>query len=393
MITDFDKEVLKDFPKDITDSIETPCYLINEGLIKKNCEVLDSVQQRTGAKILLALKAFALWSTFPLIRKHLLGVCASGPIEARLGWEEFGREVHTCAPAYSDADMDEVINYSNRIIFNSIYQWEKYRDRIKVSGRAIEIGLRVNPGHSEVAVPLYNPCIPGSRFGIKPEDLAGEDLSGIDGLHFHALCEQNADVLGRVLTSFEQHFGRYIPLMKWVNFGGGHHITRIDYDLDTLCTTITAFRKRYNNIAVYLEPGEAVVLNTGVLVATVLDIVENDMAIAILDTSAEAHMPDVLAMPYRPTIIGAGNPGELPHTYRLGGITCLAGDVLGDYSFAESLKRGDRLVFLNMALYSFVKNTTFNGIRLPSLILYNPDNDSMRVVRRFGYEDYKNRLS
>jgi len=393
MITDFDKEVLKDFPKDITDSIETPCYLINEGLIKKNCEVLDSVQQRTGAKILLALKAFALWSTFPLIRKHLLGVCASGPIEARLGWEEFGREVHTCAPAYSDADMDEVINYSDRIIFNSIYQWEKYRDRIKVSGRAIEIGLRVNPGHSEVAVPLYNPCIPGSRFGIKPEDLAGEDLSGIDGLHFHALCEQNADVLGRVLTSFEQHFGRYIPLMKWVNFGGGHHITRIDYDLDTLCTTITAFRKRYNNIAVYLEPGEAVVLNTGVLVATVLDIVENDMAIAILDTSAEAHMPDVLAMPYRPTIIGAGNPGELPHTYRLGGITCLAGDVLGDYSFAESLKRGDRLVFLNMALYSFVKNTTFNGIRLPSLILYNPDNDSMRVVRRFGYEDYKNRLS
>ena len=393
MITDFDKEVLKDFPKDITDSIETPCYLINEGLIKKNCEVLDSVQQRTGAKILLALKAFALWSTFPLIRKHLLGVCASGPIEARLGWEEFGREVHTCAPAYSDGDMDEVINYSDRIIFNSIYQWEKYRDRIKVSGRAIEIGLRVNPGHSEVAVPLYNPCIPGSRFGIKPEDLAGEDLSGIDGLHFHALCEQNADVLGRVLTSFEQHFGRYIPLMKWVNFGGGHHITRIDYDLDTLCTTITAFRKRYNNIAVYLEPGEAVVLNTGVLVATVLDIVENDMAIAILDTSAEAHMPDVLAMPYRPTIIGAGNPGELPHTYRLGGITCLAGDVLGDYSFAESLKRGDRLVFLNMALYSFVKNTTFNGIRLPSLILYNPDNDSMRVVRRFGYEDYKNRLS
>jgi carboxynorspermidine decarboxylase len=289
--------------------------------------------------------------------------------------------------------MDEVINYSDRIIFNSIYQWEKHRDRIKVSGRAIEIGLRVNPGHSEVAVPLYNPCIPGSRFGIKPEDLAGEDLSGIDGLHFHALCEQNADVLGRVLTSFEQHFGRYIPLMKWVNFGGGHHITRIDYDLDTLCTTITAFRKRYNNIAVYLEPGEAVVLNTGVLVATVLDIVENDMAIAILDTSAEAHMPDVLAMPYRPTIIGAGNPGELPHTYRLGGITCLAGDVLGDYSFAESLKRGDRLVFLNMALYSFVKNTTFNGIRLPSLILYNPDNDSMRVVRRFGYEDYKNRLS
>ncbi|HJX30799.1 MAG TPA: carboxynorspermidine decarboxylase [Thermodesulfobacteriota bacterium] len=387
------REVLRDFPKGITDRVETPCYLINEGLVKKNCEILDSVQLRTGAKILLALKAFALWSTFPLIRKYLHGVCASGPIEARLGREEFGREVHTCAPAYSGAGIDDVINYSDHIIFNSIYQWKKYRDRIKISSRAIEIGLRVNPGHSEVAVPLYNPCIPGSRFGIKPEDIEGEDLAGIDGLHFHALCEQNADVLGRVLASFEQHFARYIPRMKWVNFGGGHHITRIDYDLDTLCTTITDFRKRHNGIAVYLEPGEAVVLNSGVLVATVLDIVENDMAIAILDTSAEAHMPDVLAMPYRPNIIGAGNPGELPHTYRLGGITCLAGDVIGDYSFAESLKRGDRLVFLDMALYSFVKNTTFNGIRLPSLILYNPDNNSVRVVRRFGYADYKNRLS
>ena len=387
------REVLRDFPKGITDRVETPCYLINEGLIKKNCEVLDSVQLRTGAKILLALKAFSLWSTFPLIRKHLQGICASGPIEARLGREEFGREVHACAPAYSDADMDEVIKHSDHIIFNSVYQWKKYHDRIKVSGCAIEIGLRVNPGHSEVAVPLYNPCIPGSRFGIKPEDIEGEDLAGIDGLHFHALCEQNADVLGRVLASFEQHFGRYIPRMKWVNFGGGHHITRIDYDLNTLCTTITAFRKRHNNIAVYLEPGEAVVLNAGVLVATVLDIVENDMAIAILDTSAEAHMPDVLAMPYRPNIIGAGEPGKLPHTYRLGGITCLAGDVIGDYSFEEPLQRGDRLVFLDMALYSFVKNTTFNGIRLPSLILYNPDNNAVRVVRRFGYEDYKSRLS
>jgi carboxynorspermidine decarboxylase len=387
------REVLRDFPKGITDRVETPCYLINEGLIKKNCEVLDSVHLRTGAKILLALKAFALWSTFPLIRNYLHGVCASGPIEARLGREEFGREVHTCAPAYSDADMDEVINYSDHIIFNSVYQWKKFRDRIKVSGRAIEIGLRVNPGHSEVAVPLYNPCIPGSRFGIKPENLAGEDLAGIDGLHFHALCEQNADVLGRVLASFEQNFGRYIPRMKWVNFGGGHHITRVDYDFDTLCTTITAFRKRYNNIALYLEPGEAVVLNAGVLVATVLDIVENEIPIAILDTSAEDHMPDVLAMPYRPNIIGAGKPGELPHTYRLGGITCLAGDVIGDYSFEEPLQWGDRLVFLDMALYSFVKNTTFNGILLPSLILYNPDNESVRVVRRFSYEDYKNRLS
>ena len=393
MITRFYKEVLLNFPKKITDQVETPCYLINEGLIKKNCEILDSVQQRAGVKILLALKAFAMWSTFPLIRQYLHGVCASGAIEARLGREEFGREVHTCAPAYSDADMDEVIRYSDHIIFNSLYQWKKYRDRIKRSGQGIDIGLRVNPGHSEVEVALYNPCIPSARFGIKPEELEGVDLASIDGLHFHALCEQNADVLVRVLASFEKKFGRYIPRMKWINFGGGHHITRTDYQIDSLCNLITDFRKQYNDIMVYLEPGEAVVLNAGVLVTTVLDIVENDMSIAILDASAETHMPDVLAMPYRPNIIGASKPGELPHTYRLGGITCLAGDVIGDYSFSGPLERGDRLVLLDMALYSFVKNTTFNGIRLPSLILYNPYNSSVRVVRRFGYEDYKNRLS
>ena len=393
MITRFYKEVLLNFPKKITDQVETPCYLINEGLIKKNCEILDSVQQCAGVKILLALKAFAMWSTFPLIRQYLHGVCASGAIEARLGREEFGREVHTCAPAYSDADMDEVIRYSDHILFNSLYQWKKYRDRIKRSGQGIDIGLRVNPGHSEVEVALYNPCIPSARFGIKPEELEGVDLASIDGLHFHALCEQNADVLVRVLASFEKKFGRYIPRMKWINFGGGHHITRTDYQIDSLCNLITDFRKQYNDIMVYLEPGEAVVLNAGVLVTTVLDIVENDMSIAILDASAETHMPDVLAMPYRPNIIGASKPGELPHTYRLGGITCLAGDVIGDYSFSGPLERGDRLVLLDMALYSFVKNTTFNGIRLPSLILYNPYNSSVRVVRRFGYEDYKNRLS
>jgi carboxynorspermidine decarboxylase len=259
--TGLQRETEREFPKDITDRVETPCYLISEDLIRKNCALLDSVQQRTNAKILLALKAFALWKSFPLIRAYLHGVCASGPIEARLGREEFGREVHTCAPAYSDADMDEVIRQSDYIIFNSLNQWKKYRGRIKDSGRGIEIGLRVNPGHSEVAVPLYDPCIAGSRLGIKPEHLVGEDLSGIDGLHFHALCEQGADVLGRVLASFERQFGGFLPRMKWVNFGGGHHITRPDYDVDALCSLITGFRKRYNDIAVYLEPGEAVVLN------------------------------------------------------------------------------------------------------------------------------------
>lgn len=389
MTEKFYKSFIKDFPEEITNSVETPCYLINSSVIERNCKVLNLVQERTGAKILLALKAFALPKVFPLISKYLYGVCASGPIEARLGYEDFGKEVHTFAPAYSDEDIKEVIKYSDHIIFNSLYMWKKYRDLIKNSGKKIEVGLRVNPQYSEVEVMLYNPCAPGSRFGVRAEELENEDLTGIDGLHFHALCEQNSDVFVRVLNSFEKLFGKYVGKMKWVNFGGGHHITRSDYDLDLLCNTINGFRKRYNNIEVYLEPGEAVVLNAGVLVSTVLDIVKNDMDIAILDTSAETHMPDVLAMPYTPNIIGAGKPGELPYTYRLGGISCLAGDVIGDYSFERPLKRGDRLVFLDMALYSFVKNTTFNGIKLPSIIVYTPENNKVEVVRRFGYEDYR----
>lgn len=388
-----DERARIDFPARITDQVETPCYLISEEVIERNCAILDTVQQRTGAKILLALKAFALPSLFPLIAKILHGVCASGPIEARMGREEFGREVHTYAPAYSDAQMERVIRCSDHILFNSLNQWRKHRDRIRAAGCDIETGLRVNPGHAEVAIDLYNPCRPGSRFGVHPSDLAGEDLNGIDGLHFHALCEQNADVLERVLANFERLYGAYIPRMRWVNFGGGHHITRDDYDVDLLCSLITSFRKRHNDIPVYLEPGEAVVLNAGVFVTSVLDIIENGMQIAILDCSAETHMPDVLAMPYRPEIIGADKPGVRPFTYRLGGISCLAGDVIGDYSFAEPLQPGDRLVLLDMALYSFVKNTTFNGVELPALITFNRASDTVNIVRRFGYEDYKNRLS
>ncbi|MCX7991114.1 MAG: carboxynorspermidine decarboxylase [Proteobacteria bacterium] len=386
-------EFLIDFPKDVTDKVETPCYLISENVIERNCQVLDYVQNETGAKILLALKAFAMWSAFPIINKYLKGVCASGPIEARLGFEEFRKEVHTFAPAYSDNDIVEVAKYSDFIIFNSVYQLNKFYPVVKSIKKNIEIGVRVNPGHSEVETDLYNPCLPGSRFGLQSEDMEKVELSLISGLHFHALCEQNADVLVRVLNSFEERFSKYIPHLKWVNFGGGHHITRKDYDLQLLIETIKSFRKKYNNITVYLEPGEAVVLNAGVLVSTVLDIVDNGMEIAILDTSAETHMPDVLAMPYKPKIIGAGEPDEFPYTYRLGGISCLAGDIIGDYSFPEPLKRGDRLVFLDMALYSFVKNTTFNGIRLPSLILFNHEKKETKVVRRFGYKDYKDRLS
>lgn len=391
MQSKFYSEELRYFPKKVTDKVNSPCFIVNESLLKRNLEVLASVKKRTGAKIFLALKAFAMHSTFPLVSRYLDGTCASGPNEARLGAEKFGKEVHTFAPAYSENDMKKVIWYSDTIIFNSISQWKKYRAAIAKSGKRIDIGLRVNPGYSEVKAGLYNTTGFGSRLGMHPQDLEGEDLTGISGLHFHALCEENSDALVRVLASFEKLYGQYIPGMKWVNFGGGHHITRKDYDIELLVKTVNDFKKRYK-VQVHLEPGEAVALNTGVLVATVLDVFHNDMDIAILDTSAEAHMPDVLAGPYRPNIIGAGKPGEQKHTYRLGGMTCLAGDVIGDYSFAGKLKAGDRLVFLDMAHYSMVKTTTFNGINLPDIALYQ-SNGKVRIVKRFGYESYRDRLS
>ncbi|MEE4242211.1 MAG: carboxynorspermidine decarboxylase [Desulfopila sp.] len=378
-------------PAEVAGNVPTPCYLISEDQIRKNCAILDEVQQRSGARILLALKAFALPALFPLIRQTLHGVCASGPIEAQLGREDFNREVHTYAPAYSAEQMRRVIFYSDHILFNSISQWHMHKEAIAAGEREIEVGFRVNPGYSEVATDLYNPCLPGSRFGLQPQDLDGLDLSGISGLHFHAMCEQNSDVLARILPHFEEKFGRFLSGMKWVNFGGGHHITREDYDLDLLCDTITAFREKYK-VEVYLEPGEAVVLNGGFFVTSVLDLIDNQMNIAIVDSSAETHLPDVLAMPYRPEIPGSGKPG-LPHTYRLGGISCLAGDVIGDYSFPRPLQCGDRLVFTDMALYTFVKNTTFNGVELPAIYSYSLERDLLQCVRSFGYEDYRSKLA
>jgi carboxynorspermidine decarboxylase len=393
MVTTTDRQLAYDFSAHCIERVETPCYLLSEDAITRNCRILDQVQQRTGAKILLALKAFALPALMPLIAETLHGVCASGPIEAQLGREDFGREVHTYAPAFTTGQMERVIQYSDHIVFNSLSQWRQHRPAIADSGRRIEVGLRVNPGHSEVEVDLYNPCRPGSRFGLQPEDLDGVDLTGIDGLHFHALCEQGADVLVRVLASFEERFARFLPGRKWVNFGGGHHITRSDYNLDLLCETISAFRDRHDNIEVYLEPGEAVVLNGGVFVTSVLDTIRNGIDIAILDCSAETHLPDVLAMPYRPQIVGAGQPAEFAHTYRLGGISCLAGDVIGDYSFPNPLTAGDRLVLTDMALYSFVKNTTFNGVELPSIYSYSRERETLTLIKKFGYNDYRSRLA
>jgi carboxynorspermidine decarboxylase len=371
-------------------NIKTPCYLVERQLVEANCRLLASVQERTGAKVLLATKAFSMFSLFPLIRQYLHGTCASGLNEARLGREEFGREVHTFSPAYREEEFAEIVRLSDHIVFNSWSQWQKYGPQALAAG--LKCGLRINPEYSEVEVALYDPCAPGSRMGIRAADLVGKDLSGISGLHFHVMCEQGADTLGRVLEHVEARFGHLLTRMEWFNFGGGHHITKPGYDVELLCRLIEKFRDKYQ-LQIFLEPGEAIALNTGFLIAEVLDIVENGLQIAILDTSAEAHMPDVLAMPYRPQVIGGGESGEFAHTYRLAGNTCLAGDVVGDYSFPEPLKPGDRLVFTDMAHYTMVKNTTFNGINLPSIAIYDSETGQLEMVREFGYQDFKGRLS
>ncbi len=370
----------------------TPCYVIDEGLLKKNLEVLDGVQKRTGCKIILALKGFSMFSTFDLVGQYLSGTTASSFNEARLGFEEFGKEVHLCAPAYKDDEFGRLLKYSSHIIFNSFSQWQHFKPVISGSAKTARCGLRINPEHSEVKTSIYDPCAVGSRLGIRSDQFKGVDLDGITGLHFHTLCELNSDALERTLEVVERKFGAVLRNMKWINFGGGHHITRPDYDIDKLCCLITDFQKKYD-IEVYLEPGEAIALNTGVLVASVLDVVHNESDIAILDTSAATHMPDVLEMPYRPQIVGAGKSNEYAYTYRLGGSTCLAGDIIGEYSFPEPLKPGSRLIFKDMAHYTMVKNNTFNGVNLPSIAIYDSERDKLRVVREFGYEDYRNRLS
>lgn len=374
------------------DQVPTPCFVVDEARVRSNLAILDQVRERTGCRILLALKAFAMFSLFPLIRRTLHGVCASSPHEARLGREEFGGEVHTFAAGYSEADARELVTLTDHLIFNSFSQWKRFRPLVEQSNRNIRCGIRINPEHSEAPVPLYDPCAPQSRLGVRYEEFAGQSLSGITGLHLHTLCEQNADALARTLKAFESKFGKYLHELDWLNLGGGHHITRPDYDLDLLCELILHFQQKYG-VEVYLEPGEAVVLNAGILVASVLDIVRNEIDIAILDASAAAHMPDVIEMPYRPEVVGAGRPGEFAHTYRLAGHSCLAGDVISDYSFAEPLQVGDKVAFLDMAHYTMVKTTTFNGLQLPAITIYREENDELQIVRRFGYEDFKNRLS
>ena len=372
-------------------SVPTPCYIVDEKLLERNLQILDSVQQRTGCKILLALKGFSMFATFPLVGRYLHGITASSLHEARLGREEMDKEVHIFAPAYIEEDFDEILNLVDHMVFNSFNQLAKYKSRVKQAGRPIEIGVRVNPEYSEIATDLYNPCAPYSRLGITRANFRPEEMDGVDGIHFHTLCEQNSDALAHTLPVFEEKFGPFLKGLKWINFGGGHHITRPDYDIESLIRSITHIQDKYQ-VQVYLEPGEAIALNTGFLVTSVLDIIENGKQLAILDTSAACHMPDVLEMPYRPMIIGSGEGGEKPYTYRLGGPTCLAGDVIGDYSFDAPLLPGDRLVFTDMAHYTMVKNNTFNGIGLPSIALSDLSGQT-RVIKRFGYSDFRNRLS
>ena len=375
--------------------VPTPCYVVDEAKLIRNLELLKKVQEEAGCRILLAQKAFSMFYEYPLIGQYLAGTTASGLYEARLGREEMGKENHVFSPGYREQEMDEIVSVCDHVIFNSFSQLKKYRDRCL--GRT-SIGLRINPEFSTQGDhAIYDPCAPGSRLGVTLENFKKallEDpdaLEGVEGLHFHTLCEQNSDDLERTLRAAEEKFGDYIGQMKWLNMGGGHHITREDYDVELLIRCVRRVKDTYG-VEVYLEPGEAVALNAGYLVTEVLDVVDNGIRTLILDASAACHMPDVLEMPYRPPLKDSGKPGEKAYTYRLSSCTCLAGDVIGDYSFDREIGPGDRLCFEDMAIYSMVKNNTFNGIGLPHIAVLSAGGDC-RVIRSFGYDDFKCRLS
>ena len=371
--------------------LPTPCFIVDEKRLVQNLAVLRGVADRTGAKILLAQKAFSMFSVYPLLREYLAGTTASGLYEARLGKEEFGGETHVYSPAYAEREFGEILHYADHIVFNSFNQWKAYGNLARAAGKSC--GLRLNPECSTQPAEhaMYDPCGPTSRLGITEANFQPELLDGIEGFHFHTLCEQNADDLVRTVAAFEARFGEYMEGIKWLNLGGGHHITRDDYDVETLIKCICYLRDKYN-VQIYLEPGEAVVLNAGYLVSTVPEVMHNGKDIAILDTSAACHMPDVLEMPYRPPVWRAGEPGKKAFTYLLTGRSCLAGDVIGEYSFDTRLFEGEQVVFGDMALYTMVKTNTFNGVPLPLIAIRRADGTD-EAVRMFDYEDFKGRLS
>ena len=373
----------------LSPAIPSPCYVLNENKLIANLELMERVQKESGAHIILALKGFSMWSSFPVVRKYLKGCTASSAWEAELAADTFGREVHAYSPAYKDYDIEVILKHCNHISFNSLTQWQRYREQCTAAG--VSMGLRINPEHREAETELYDPSAPGSRLGVPAAQLEGVDLTGIEGFHVHNLCECDSYALERTLAAVEKRFAKYLPQLKWLNLGGGHLMTRQGYDVDHLIAQLKRLRETYD-IEVILEPGSAVAWQTGPLVSEVVDIVENNGQIAILDISATAHMPDVLEMPYRPVITDAADAGVKPFTYRLGGNSCLAGDVIGEYSFGHELKPGDRVIFEDMIHYTMVKTSFFNGVEHPSIGILR-SNGEFELVRKFGYEDFKARLS
>lgn len=372
------------------ESVPSPCFVVDLGALRRNAAILGRLSSESGAKVLLALKGFALTSVFECLKPHVSGVCASSPNEARLGRECFGGEVHSYSPAFSSEALDRCLAFSDHVVFNSLGQLDAFAPRVR--SRGLSLGLRVNPLYSEGRVPIYDPCAPGSRLGVPIGQLSSEHLKALDGLHMHALCEQGADVLVRTMEVLEGHFGEALSSLGWLNLGGGHHITQPDYDLDALVMLCQRLRRDYG-VQVILEPGEAVAINTGALVTRVLDLPHNQISLGVLDCSVSCHLPDVLEMPYRAEIRGGALPGEHEHLYRLGGQSCLAGDVLGDYSFPFPLRLGQRLLLEDMSHYTMVKTTTFNGVDLPSIAIYEPETGEVEVLRAPSYEDFSSRLA
>ncbi|MFD0911901.1 carboxynorspermidine decarboxylase [Ruegeria arenilitoris] len=367
--------------------VPSPCFVVDEKAVERNLAVLADIGERSGAHILSALKAFSMFALAPLVRQYLGGTCASGIYEARLGREEYGGEVATFCAGYKDSDIDEILALSDHIIFNSPAQKDRFLAKAQAAGR--QVGLRINPEHSEGEVAKYDPCAPCSRLGTPVSQLDAKALEGMDGLHMHTLCEQGFEPLARTWAAVEPKLAPFLNGLKWLNFGGGHHITRNDYDRDGLVEFIKGIRTKYG-VEVYLEPGEAVALDAGILVGEILDLPHNGMDLAITDISATCHMPDVIEAPYRPALLDEAETG---HTYRLGGPSCLAGDVIGDYTWAEPLRIGQRFAFLDQAHYSMVKTNTFNGVPLPTIALWNSETDDLKIIKQFGYDDFKERLS
>jgi carboxynorspermidine decarboxylase len=371
--------------------IPSPCFLLDEARLKRNLELLQYVQKESGAKIILAFKGFSMWSTFDLVRQYLPGATASSLNEAKLARHEFKGEVHTYLPAYSGAEFPEILELSDHLVFNSFSQWERFKSQVQASSRHVSCGIRINPEYAEVETDMYNPTMPFSRLGVTKKEFRADLMDGLEGLHFHSLCEKNSDTLEHTLEVIEKNFADALKKVKWVNFGGGHLMTRSDYDIPRLIKVIKAFRERWN-VDVILEPGSAIAWQTGWLVSTVLDIMHNEKDIALLDISASAHMPDTLEMPYRPNILHADYPGKKAHTYLLGGTTCLSGDVIGEYSFDKPLQVGSTVVLDDMIHYTMVKTTTFNGVKHPSIGVLR-GNGKFELIKEFSYEDFKGRLS